>query len=122
MSWASADTRFCNASGDWGGKFGTEGAWWSPPLDGPKTFTLKCASRGGGVSSTVNVAMAAPEPEFEPVPLPEPDPPVETVQEPEPIPEPATPPTITLVAADREVLVGSDTAITWTTAHTDRCE
>jgi hypothetical protein len=32
------------------------------------------------------------------------------------------PPTIALAAADSEVLVGSDTAITWTTANTNRCE
>ena len=110
LSWASVDTRFCTATGDWEGKFGTEGSWWSPPLDGPKTFNLKCASWGGGVASTVNVAIRVPEPVPEPTP------------EPEPVPESTPPPTIAFSAADSVVIAGDTAALSWTTTAADVCE
>jgi len=132
LSWASEGTRFCSASGDWEGKLATYGVYRTAPLSGPATYELKCAARGGGVSSTVNVAIAdvetAPEPVPEPVPEPEPAPepepePVlepEPAPEPEPVPDPSLP-TVALRAASAEVGAGGGTTLSWTSTDADTC-
>jgi len=120
LSWASTNTRFCNASGDWEGKLKTDGVFRTPPLDGPKTFYLKCAAKGGGIVSTVAVAVAAPVPDEPPdLPPEEPDLPPE---EPEPDLPPAPAPTIAFSAADSEVAGGAGTVLSWSTTDALSCE
>jgi hypothetical protein len=127
LSWASVETRFCTASGDWDGKFGTEGTWSSPPLDGPKTFGLKCTSKGGAVTATVQVSIASTEPEpapepllvVEPEPLPVAEPEPLPVVEPEPTPTP--PPTVSFSVADSQVISGATTTLSWSSTDADSC-
>ncbi len=111
LSWASDGTRFCQASGDWSGKFDTVGAYWTQPLDGPKAFTLKCVSSGGGVESTVYVSTATASQET--APAPEPDP--------VPAPDPAPVPILTFTSADSEVLSGGSTTLSWSATDADGC-
>jgi hypothetical protein len=109
LSWYSEGTRFCQASGDWEGRFDVAGAFWTPPLDGPKTYYLKCTAPGGGVDGTVSVSVLAPEP----APAPEPDP------LPDPTPAPA--PVVSFEAMDPAVIAGDSTTLQWTASDADGC-
>jgi hypothetical protein len=106
LSWASEGTRFCQASGDWSGKFDTSGAYWTPPIDGPKAFTLKCVSQGGGVESTVYVTVTASDSGSAGGSTPT---------------DPAPTPTLSLSAADPEVPAGDSTTLTWHATDADTC-
>jgi hypothetical protein len=128
LSWASANTRSCEASGDWSGKLATEGSYRTPPLEGPATFTLTCTARGNNsVTETLWLSVlgieepAEPEPEpvLETAPEPEPEPLPEP--EPEPAPEPAPVPTVNLAAANDAVDSGTGTTLTWSSEHADTC-
>lgn len=110
LSWASSNTKFCNASGDWEGKHDSIGTFWTTPLDGPKTFHLKCAAKGGGVSASVSVAVFDPEPE----PVPEPVP--------MPTPEPTPEPTLSFSASDVEIMAGESTTLSWSATDAEGCE
>ena len=125
-----------------------EGTFRTAPLDGPKTYHLRCRSRRGDVTSTVQVAVTAPapiagvpqpapepEPVAEPPPTPVEEPPPEPVEEPlplpvdepepviEPVPEPvpAPAPTLTFRVEEREVTSGGFTVLTWTTTGAQEC-
>ena len=143
LSWASAHTRFCTASGDWDGKHPTAGTWRSPPLDGPKSFHLKCASKRGGVTSSISITLAEPvldpvveaDPIVETSPEPDPvietspehapveaDPVVETSPEPDPAePEPIVPPTVALNPSDQSVESGSSVTLNWSSTDASNC-
>jgi hypothetical protein len=127
LSWASTNTRSCEASGDWTGKLATDGFYRTPPLDGPATFTLICGMRGSTVEETLalSVAVAATEPDPEPEPAPDPEPEPEPSPlpdpEPEPEPEPVPAPTVSLSAAQGTVDSGGSTTLTWSASHVDAC-
>lgn len=110
LSWASEGTRFCQASGDWSGKFDTSGAYRTEPIDGPRSFTLKCLSQGGGVESTVHVAIAGDEPAVG-------APPVETVTT-----EPPPPPTLALNASPTEIAAGGSMTLSWSSTDAESCQ
>jgi hypothetical protein len=111
LSWASINTRFCNASGDWSGKWPTEGVYQTQPLTSTGVYELKCSAKGGAVKEqlVLTVAEASPEPILDPQP------------EPAPEPEPVAEPTIAF-SSDREQLRQGETAIlNWSTTNADSC-
>jgi hypothetical protein len=107
LSWASTNTRFCVASGDWDGKFGTDGVFWTPPLDSAGTYHLKCSAKGGGVSATVQLAVTADDTR-----------PADPPPEPDPLPAP----TASLSAADGTVSEGGSTTLSWSSTNATGCE
>jgi hypothetical protein len=119
LSWASVNTRFCNASGAWDGKWPTEGVFRTPPLQQTGVYDLKCSAKGGGVSAQIVLTVIEPDPVPEPDPAsaPEPDP------APEPAPEPVTPPepSITFSTSQDGLLNGERAALSWTTTNADSC-
>lgn len=116
LSWASINTRGCEASGDWSGKVDVEGSYRSPPLNAPATFVLTCYGQGN-TSTTESVdleVLPSEEPESsESEPAPEPTP--------EPEPEPAPPPEVVLSAAHITVASGGSTTLTWAADAADTC-
>jgi hypothetical protein len=118
LSWASANTRSCEASGDWSGRVATEGTYRTPPLEGPATFTLTCTARGNiSVQDTLRLDVLGIEETaaLEPETLPEPEP------QSDPEPEPAPVPVVRLDAASEAVDSGDSTTLTWSSDHADTC-
>lgn len=101
LSWASVNTSFCQASGDWSGKLDVEGAYRTPPLDGSKSYTLKCNAKGGGVEQTINVNVVAAADDTTSVTAPV--------------------PTLSLSAAANTVDSGGSTTLSWTSSDADSC-
>lgn len=99
LSWASANARHCFASGDWSGRLDTAGFYVTPPMDGPKAYTLECKDGGASVVATVNVSVVAPDP----TPTPDPSPVLE------------------FAAADALVASGGFTELSWTASNADAC-
>jgi hypothetical protein len=114
LSWASAGTRFCNASGAWDGKWPTEGVYRTPPLNASGTYHLKCSSKGGGVSESLVLTVEDPAPE----PVPEPA----SAPEPEPTPEPVSEPSVTFSTDQREVRVDELATLSWSSTDADSCQ
>lgn len=106
LSWASTNTKFCQASGDWSGKLDTEGSYRTPALDTSKSYGLKCMAPGGGIEQIVEVIVM---PASEPEPVPEPD------------PEPAPTPTLSFTAADSSIVSGGATTLSWSTTDATSC-
>lgn len=146
LSWASDGTRYCWASGDWSGRVGTQGAYWTDPLDGPKSYQLRCRSWSGRVAASVELVVTAagpepapvPDPAPEPEPTPEPDPAPEPEPQPDPVPvpepqpepqpdpvpepEPVRQPTVTLAASVSEIAAGGSTTLSWSSTDADGCQ
>jgi hypothetical protein len=106
LSWSSVNARFCQASGDWSGKMATEGVFRTPPLDGSKSYNLKCNSQGGGVERTVQVTVTAP---------------ASTEPTPTPTPTPAPTPTLAFTASDTAIANGSSTTLSWYSENATDC-
>lgn len=108
LTWAGLNVRKCSASGDWEGSKPTEGYYQTGPIDGPKTYTLKCNTRGGSVEKTVVVSVI--EPPGEPVPT--------TPPEPVPVPVPVV---VSLSAAPTEIVSGETAMLSWSSSGADSC-
>ncbi len=136
LTWAALNVRKCSASGDWEGSHPAEGFYQTPPIDGPKTYTLKCNAPGGGIQKTVAVSVTEPSeepvpttpPEPEPTPLPEPEPvpAPEPAPEPAPAPEPEPTPTpepvvVSLSASPMEIASGDTATLSWSSTGADSC-
>lgn len=101
LSWSSTNTRYCWASGDWRGFTRAEGVYRTPPLDGSKTYTLRCGSRRNRVEQTIQIAVS------------------ETADAP---PEPSTPvPTLSLTAAETAIASGGSTVLSWAATDATDC-
>ena len=57
LSWNSANTTSCIASGDWSGTKGTSGSQSISSINVNKTYNLNCTGSGGSASDTVNVTV-----------------------------------------------------------------
>lgn len=55
LSWSSANTTSCTASGGWSGSKAISGNEISPSITAPTIFTISCTGSGGTVSKSVNV-------------------------------------------------------------------
>lgn len=110
LTWAGLNVRKCSASGDWEGSKPTEGYYQTAPIDGPKTYTLKCNKRGGSVEKTVVVSVIEP-----------PQAPVATTpSEPEPVPV-VVPVVVSLSAAPTEIVSGETATLSWSSSGADSC-
>ena len=114
LTWAGLNVRKCSASGDWEGSKPTEGYYQTAPIDGPKTYTLKCSKRRGSVEQTVVVSVI--EPPGEPVPTKPPEPEPAPPPEPEPVPV-----VVSLSAAPTEIVAGETTELSWSSSGADSC-
>ena len=101
LSWATANAKFCQASGDWKGKLPAQGTYRTEPLDSPKTFTLKCqpaSNRYQSEEDTLNVfvstADSAPSPQS---------------------------PTLSFNASAASVANGGSTTLSWSSTDADNC-
>ncbi len=123
LSWASVNTRFCNASGAWSGKQPTEGVYKTPPLTATAIYELKCSAKGAGVKErlVVTVAEPVPTPEPAPEPTPEPEPIPEPEPEPLPEPEPSAEPTISFTSDQQQLRSGETATLSWSTTDADGC-
>jgi hypothetical protein len=104
LTWAGLNVRKCSASGDWEGSQPTEGYYKTSPINGPKTYTLKCYSRRGSVEKTITVSVI--EPPEAPVPASLPEPP---------------PVSVSLSAAPMEIVSGETTKLSWSSSGADSC-
>jgi hypothetical protein len=59
VSWASANSTSCTASGAWGGAQATNGSVQTSSITSQSTFTLTCTGAGGSANSSVTVNMNA---------------------------------------------------------------
>jgi hypothetical protein len=103
LSWAATNVNFCQASGDWNGKMPSEGVYRTPPLDGPKSYSLKCPAPGGGVEQTLVLRVTGNS--------------SEVPQDPEAVPEP----TLSFAASDDRVPSGGSATLKWAAADADSC-
>lgn len=62
LSWASANSSGCTASGDWSGSKATSGSQTISALTTNRNFNLFCSGPGGDASDSVNITVAAPLP------------------------------------------------------------
>ena len=62
LTWSSANTDACQASGDWSGDKPVNGNEEVGPLAADSTFTLTCTGPGGSSSESVSVIVQAPAP------------------------------------------------------------
>jgi len=101
LSWATANAKFCQASGDWSGKMPTEGTYHTEPLDASKSYKLKCLPSASGdrpreETLTITVLTA------------------DTVAT-------APAPTLSFTAAETTVASGGSTTLSWTASDADGC-
>ncbi len=61
ISWSSANTTSCAASGDWSGSKPTSGSASTGNLTNSKTYTLTCSGPGASASATIVVAVPPPD-------------------------------------------------------------
>jgi hypothetical protein len=108
LSWSATNLKQCFASGDWSGRFGTDGAFTTPPLDAPKTYVLECKSGGTTVTQTVSVHVNIVEPVA---------PPATTVTP----PPPEAPPSLSLRTVDAEVRPGESATLSWSGTSVSNC-
>ena len=62
LSWDSANSSGCTASGDWSGNKATAGSHAIVALTANSSFNLSCSGPGGDASDSVDIAVAAPLP------------------------------------------------------------
>lgn len=62
LSWTSANSNGCTASGDWSGSKATSGSQTISALTTNRNFNLSCSGPGGDASDSVNITVAAPLP------------------------------------------------------------
>jgi hypothetical protein len=120
LTWAGLNVRKCSASGDWEGSKPTEGYYQTAPIDGPKTYTLKCNKRGGSVEKTLVVSVIEPPEEPVPTTPPEPEPAPTPPPEPEPVPV-VVPVVVSLSAAPMEIVSGETAMLSWSSSGADSC-
>ncbi len=93
LSWSSANTTGCTASGGWSGSRGSNGSMTLSPA-ASTTYTLTCQGPGGSVSETVSVQVNPP---------------------------PADPPVVSLSLASSSIDEGGSTTLSWTAGNAASC-
>ncbi len=134
LTWAALNVRKCNASGDWDGSKPAEGYFQTAPIDGPKTYTLRCRSPIGSVEKMVAISVIEPSeapvtttpPEPEPTTTSEPEPTTTSEPEPTPVSEPEPTPApepvvVSLSASPMEIVSGDTTTLSWSSSGADSC-
>ena len=105
ISWISAGSNSCEASGAWGGSRPTEGTFATGSLQTGATFELVCFGAGGSVSGSVSVAVSTTDPD------PDPDP------DPQPEPEP----TVSLAVNPTAIQSGEAATLSWSSTNATGC-
>jgi hypothetical protein len=95
LTWNSANTTSCTASGSWSGARALSGSETFSNLAENKTYTLACSGTGGSISKSVSVAVAS-------------------------APTPVAP-TLTLTSNTSSVVYGGSATLTWNSANTTSC-
>jgi hypothetical protein len=108
LQWTSNNTRFCSASGDWGGKLPVSGSYTTQTLSAGSNYSygLKCSARGGGVEQSISLVVVAAD-----------EPAGEGAESPEEIPAPV----LQLFAATDKVTSGSTLGISWSADNASTC-
>jgi hypothetical protein len=102
LQWSSDNTRFCSASGDWGGKLPVAGTYTTHTLEAGRSYqyALKCAARRGGVEQIIALSVgSAPGDPAGSVP----------------------PPTVTFAALSDAVPAGTMAEIQWSSSDASTC-
>ncbi|HJS21852.1 MAG TPA: hypothetical protein VJ764_04290 [Steroidobacteraceae bacterium] len=92
LTWSSANTTSCTASGGWTGARATSGNQVINNITATTTYTLQCTGAGGNISRNAQVTVSA---------------------------NPA--PTLTLTANPTAVMPGGNSTLTWSSANTTSC-
>ena len=94
LSWSSANTLSCTASGGWSGSRNTSGSASVGPLTSTTTFALQCSGDGGGVNDSVTVTVTT---------------------------APEDPPVVSLNLASSQIDAGGSTSLSWSAANATNC-